>query len=317
MLHAGMIVFLITSGIPSCGDGQIGSGADSGEFREVGIYVKQPTQSLTEPRESQEEDSEQPESPNAANAAAPTANVADALASEMIDVPALPQRAVIGESRGTPSTGGVPAPSEALVTPNAIRAPESAGQGPGTVSFMGKTTEATTIVYVIDTSSSMNAHDAIEYARLKLKQSINGLGQKQKFQIIAYNLVPSVMKLRNDRSKTPPLYQATGPNLTLATQYINTLTATSGTKHLPALREAFRYKPDVMFFLTDAEDGLTPRELDQIKREWNNTGKTHIHCIQFAEGPDLGTPASVFLKKLAGDNRGSYTYINTTKLDGY
>ncbi len=316
MLHAGVIVFLITSGLPSCGDGQIGTGSDSGEFREVGIYVKQPSETQTPPKETDDAQPEEPQSAQAGAAAAKTSPAAEAPAAELIDLPDIAPHAVIGQSRSTPAPGGLPLPSKALVTPNgSVRSPPPApGQGPGNVSFMGHTTEAQTVVYVIDTSSSMGTNNALEFAQAKLKQSINGLGQKQQFQIISYTDAPVVMRLRNDRSEPPPLYRAIGPNLTLATQYINGFRADSGTNHQPALLAAFQYKPDVIFFLTDAEEGLSPKQLSKIKTEWNKQGKTHVHCVQFGTGPDLKLPSTVFLRTLASQNGGSYTYINIEKL---
>jgi hypothetical protein len=315
MLHAGVIVFLVTSGLPSCGDGRLGTGAESGEFREVGIYVKQPAESQTQPDEQDVEEPKLPQSATAGPPAKETAQATESVVATLIAVPVVQSQSTIGQSRTAPAPGGVPTPSEALVTPNAIRSPQSAGEGPGNVSFMGKTTEAQTVVYVIDTSHSMLNNDALVYAKVKLQQSINGLGQKQQFQIISYAIAPTVMRLKNDSASSPVLYRAIGPNLALARQYINTMQPDGGTKHYPALREAFRFKPDVIFLLTDADvDSLSPKELDEIKTGWNKTGKTHIHCIQFGTGPDLKLPTSMFLRKLASENRGSYTYLDVSQL---
>lgn len=316
MLHAGLIVFLLTSGLPSCGDGQIGTGADEGEFREVGIYVKDPAPLPITTETSKDDQSPKTESTNANQASASATQATDAIASDLIDVPQVSPRTVIGQSAGTPTPTGLPDVPEALVKSNAVRAPESQGEGPGVVSFMGQTTEAQSVVFVIDTSSSMEANNAIEYAKAKLKQSINGLNQKQEFQIISYNLITTVMRLRNDRTGTPPLYRATRPNLTLAASYISSLKATSGTKHGPALEQAFRYKPDVIFFLTDADsDYLSPKELSTIKTSWNKLGKTHIHCIHFGNGPNLKSGSANFLKTLASENRGSYSYFDVEQLE--
>jgi Mg-chelatase subunit ChlD len=182
---------------------------------------------------------------------------------------------------------------------------------------MGQSAQAQSVVFVIDTSSSMLTNDAINYAKAKLLQSINGLEQKQQFQIVAYAIVPTAMRLRADRAESAPLYRATGANLTLARQWINTLVASGGTKHRPALQEAFRHKPDVIFFLTDADsDTLSPREISEIKTVWNKQAKTQIHCIKFGIGPDLQPVESNFLRTLAADSRGSYSYLDIDQLAG-
>ncbi len=317
ILHAGLLVMLMTSGLPSCGDGQMGTGEGHGEFVEVGIYVKQPADSPIQPEESKNEEVQQPESTNPNPTTAPATQTADSTASQLIELPDVSPRAVIGQSRGTPAPSGVPEAPDALVTSNAVRAPasQSLGNGPGVVSFMGQSTEAQSVVFVIDTSSSMRTNDAIDYAKAKLMQSINGLNQKQQFQIVSYTLVPTIMRLRNDRAETAPLYRATGTNLTLARQYINGLGASGGTKHRPALQEAFRFKPDVIFFLTDAdEDRLSPREMSEIKTLWNKESKTHIHCFKFGIGPDLQPPEANFLRTLARENHGSYSYLDIAQL---
>lgn len=317
MLHAGIIVFLVTSGLPSCGDGQIGTGANEGEFREVGIYVKQPpSESVEKPEETEVETPEDNAAAENSTANQQTAKAVDQSVSELIELPNVKTPAVIGSSRGGPSETGPPEQSEAMVTPNAVRPPPSKGQGPGSVSFMGQTTQAQSVVFVIDTSSSMGGYHALSYAQAKLKSSINGLSQKQKFQIIAYNnQAPRVMRLGNDTSGSA-LYPALGPNRRMATAYINTFVPSGGTKHFPALVAAFKFRPDVIFFLTDAEDALTVKEMNEIRMVHNKDKKTHIHCIKFGQGADLPSRAGDFLKSLASENKGSYTYIDVEKLAG-
>ena len=321
-LHAAVIVFLITSGLPSCGEerGGIGSGADSGEFRDVGIYIKQPDDSPESPEESPDEspETEQPNE-NASKVTQETKQATDVetIASDLLSVPEVKAPAVIGQSRTGASSTGVPNIAEsAIVTPNAVRSPKSNSPGPGKVSFMGKTAVAQKVVFVIDTSSSMDNHEAMRYAKAKLKQSINGLTQAQRFQIISYTLTANVMRLPNDTAKTPTLYPAIGPNLRLATYHINGMTAKGGTNHEPALKAALGYKPDVVFFLTDADDDrLTESTLALVRKDWNKDKKAHLHCIKFGEGPDLNSRTGRLMKRLADENSGSYSYLDVSRLD--
>ena len=316
MLHAGVIVFLVTSGIPSCGDQQLGTGADHGDFRQVGIYIKEPTNSPEHPKETDKEDPQQTQSQTPRASAAPSTQEADADAAELIDLPDVKPRAVIGQNASVAPPAGVPNASEATVTANSVYTPPAKGQGPGNVSFMGQTTPAQKVVYVIDTSSSMTTKNAIGYAREKLMQSINGLTQKQQFQIISYTHVTKIMHLRNDKGPAASLYRATRPNLTLATFHINSFQASGGTKHMPALKAALEFQPDVIFLLTDADqDRLSAGDLYTIRAEYNKGGKTHINCIQFGDGPNLASAADSFLQKLAGENRGTYSYMDISKLE--
>lgn len=318
ILHAGVIVFLITSGLPSCGDGQYGTGADQGDFREVGIYVKQPSESF-EKSEDTTDNEEQPNETNpTTNAAATETQIneaADATANALINLPKVDAPAVIGQGGGAPTEIGIPNAPEAMVTPNAVKAPQSPGQGPGNVSFLGHNTAAQSVVYVIDTSSSMDAYDALNFAKTKLMASINGLSPKQQFQIISYSDTSTVMRLRNAKEGSFSLYRAVGPNLRLATLHINSFRAHGGTKHMPAIEIAFNFNPDVIFLLTDADTNLKPKDLYRIRKELNKGGKTHVHCIKFGEGADLKSREGNFLRTLAAENNGSYSYVDVQKLE--
>lgn len=317
ILHAGVIVFLITSGLPSCGDGQYGTGADQGDFREVGIYVKQPSESLQK-TENETENIEKPteniQTTSNVAEAQPT-ETADQIANSMINLPSIDAPSVIGVGGGAPTDIGVPSAPEAMVTPNAVKAPQSPGEGPGNVSFLGHNTSAESVVYVIDTSGSMVNNDALGFAKTKLMASINGLSPKQQFQIISYNEATTVMRLRNTKPGSFTLYRAVGPNQVLATRHINSLSAGGGTKHMPAIRAAFQFKPDVIFLLSDAQTDLGPKDLSEIRHQLNKGGATRIHCIRFGEGANLKSREGNFLRDLATQNNGSYSYLDVQKLE--
>ncbi len=317
MLHAAVIVFLVTSGIPSCGDQQIGTGADHGNFREVGIYIKEPNTPTERPKDPQDDQPKKDNrSPSKSASAAPSKKNIDETVSDLIDVPDVQNRSVIGQSAAAPPPGGVPSESEATVTANSVYTPPAKGQGPGNVSFMGQTTPAKRVVYLIDTSSSMNSYEAIEYAKVKLKQSINGLTQQQLFQIISYADFPSPMRFKQESKDSVPLYRANGINLRLANRHINSITAVGGTQHMRALEQALTLKPDVLFFLTDAsQEAVSPRDMERIQKVLNKDGKTHIYCFKFGRGPDLKSRSENFLRKLASENRGTYTYMDIEKLE--
>ena len=65
-------------------------------------------------------------------------------------------------------------------------------------------------------------------------------------------------------------------------------------------------RPDVIFFLTDTDDPMSPGEMAEVRRR--NGGVAMLHTIEFGHGarprPDN------FLVRLAAENRGKYVYVN-------
>ena len=85
-----------------------------------------------------------------------------------------------------------------------------------------------------------------------------------------------------------------------------------GTQHGEALEEALKLSPDVIFFLTDADQPeLSAERLARIKRR--NGGRTSIHTIEFGLGARLSRDN--FLAKIARQNGGKYVYIDISKRD--
>ena len=73
-----------------------------------------------------------------------------------------------------------------------------------------------------------------------------------------------------------------------------------------ALREALKLKPEVIFFLTDA-DLISNSDVDEILTE---VGPTRIQAVEFGFGMSLGqrTP----LGRLATTTGGTYRYIDVS-----
>ena len=59
---------------------------------------------------------------------------------------------------------------------------------------------------------------------------------------------------------------ATDRNKRLAANFVGGITADGGTDRMAALREAINFAPDVIFFLTDADDPMPPSELAEIAK---------------------------------------------------
>jgi len=183
------------------------------------------------------------------------------------------------------------------------------GGVPGTA-FLGVRDQATRVVYAIDCSASMANDNAIRSAKAALVASLQSLTESQQFQIIFYNQTPNLMRLRNN--STADMAFATEVNKTLARQHIAGVEPDLGTDHLPALKMALRLGPEVIFFLTDADEPqLSAGELQELHRL--NAGRTRIHTIEFGRGAELGETVN-FLKKLATQNGGTYRYHDVRRI---
>ena len=166
--------------------------------------------------------------------------------------------------------------------------------------------EGNTFVYVFDRSSSMGigASSLLASAKRELLASLEDLGEENRFQIIFYNQKPTMMNLgrgyaglvfADDRAKE------------LARRFVAGILADGATEHFDPLRDALRLAPDVIFFLTDADEPeLSDGRLAQIRNL--NGGRTTINTIEFGEGPQ--PRRENFLARIARENGGKYIYID-------
>ena len=104
---------------------------------------------------------------------------------------------------------------------------------------------------------------------------------------------------------------ATDRNKQLAAKFVGGITADGGTDRLTALKDAIAFAPDVIFFLTDADDPMSPGELAEIARD-NRRAQAAICVIEFGrrQSPSPGN----FLTELAKQSGGQYGYVNTAML---
>ena len=80
-----------------------------------------------------------------------------------------------------------------------------------------------------------------------------------------------------------------------------------GTDHMLALRAALALRPEVIYFLTDA-DLMTRSDAATIIAE---AGRCRIQAIEFGTGVELAGSANP-LRKLATATGGTYRYINVS-----
>jgi von Willebrand factor type A domain len=177
------------------------------------------------------------------------------------------------------------------------------GIGPGT-QFFGARDHAHSFAYVIDCSGSMATRNSLEIAKRELLASLDQLPPDAEFAVVFYNLLA---KMLSDPQLHKGLMSATTANKAWVRKELTGILPDGGTDHMSALRAALVLKPEVIFFLTDA-DLMTNSDVNQILAE---VGTTRIQAIEFGRGISLGerTP----LRRLANTTGGAYLYIDVSK----
>lgn len=194
------------------------------------------------------------------------------------------------------------------LTGNGSRRQGGTDQGTSTEVF-GVTGIGTKFVYVFDRSGSMANYNnrPLRAAQLELSESLKDLDSVHQFQIIFYNERPKLIEQTPGKAE---LIWGNSTGMQEAGRFIQRVKASGGTEHLAALKLALGMSPDVVFFLTDADEPqLTYGELQRIQ-QWNRG--TTIHAIEFGSGPSLS--ADNFLKRLAKQNGGQHAYVDVLKL---
>ena len=100
---------------------------------------------------------------------------------------------------------------------------------------------------------------------------------------------------------------ATAANKARVQAQLQTVVPDGGTDHMLALRTALGLRPEVVFFLTDA-DLMTNNDVNEILAE---AGGGRIQAVEFGRGSDLGLETP--LRRLATTTGGTYRYIDSTK----
>ena len=245
------------------------------------------------------------DSATAAPGGEPVRTLADALGGPVSIDPtsALPAAPAVGGSSGEAGAADI------RTTIGTAQSRPVALGGKATVGVFGATGEGYKFVYVFDRSGSMggSGRNALEAAKAELLASLRALGQTHQFQIIFYNDRISKFNPTGDPDR---LVFATEQNKQAAARFLATITADGGTQHEAALSAAIKLRPDVIFFLTDADEPkLYPAQLQRIHRMAN--GIT-INTIEFGYGPRVDDDN--FLVRLARENGGQHAYFDVSKL---
>ena len=192
--------------------------------------------------------------------------------------------------------------------------------GPNPSRFRGNQTQTSVFgvqgvgskfIYVFDRSQSMSGYEGrpLASAKAELIASLESLQSTHQFQIVFYNQKPLVFNPFPDR--TPQMMFGNDRDKELAMEFVRKVVADGSTHHIDALKLAVGLGPDVVFFLTDAEEPrLNEGELAMIRR-WNQA-EASINTIEFGGGPFRG--GDNFLAKLARENNGRHVYVDVTRL---
>ena len=239
-----------------------------------------------------------------ANAAAPTRDpAADSLLSEI-----LPTR---DSADLTPQT--VPGPATSVLgmlnsTSQGDGGGRGGGQGGGIGSGVGPGTEffgmrdrGGSYAYVIDCSGSMTTRGSLDVAKRELLTSLGQVPAEARFAVVFYNLDARVF---TDPTGREGLMPASPANKARVRALLATVQPDGGTDHMKALRAALALRPEVIFFLTDA-DLMNTQDVAEILSQ---VGKTRIQAVEF--GLVGGLNGSAPLRSLARSTGGSYRYID-------
>ncbi|HJQ81614.1 MAG TPA: hypothetical protein VJ828_16750 [Lacipirellulaceae bacterium] len=205
------------------------------------------------------------------------------------------------------SSGGGP-PDAVQIPPGGSRqGAVAAAIGDARVSVFGVEGTGSKFVYVFDRSSSMDG-PPLAAAKRQLIESLRSLESAHQFHIIFFNTRTRSFDIAEGGRR---IAFATDRNKQLAANFVGGITADGGTDRLAALREAIGFAPDVIFFLTDADDAMSASELAEIART-NRRLRTAICVIEF--GRRATPPGSNFLTELARESGGQYGYVNAAAL---
>jgi len=161
------------------------------------------------------------------------------------------------------------------------------------------------LAYVFDRSGSMGWHNALAVAKDQLLASLESLEKTHQFQIVFFNEEPSIPQIGGTPGQ---LLFATDQNKILARKFVGSIIPAGNTDREKALSLALKLQPDVIFFLTDADDPMWPEQLETIRRLSNGIS---INAIEFGSGP---APRSEnFLVRLARETGGKYGYVDISK----
>ena len=185
------------------------------------------------------------------------------------------------------------------------------GQGQGlNVGFYGTGGNARKIIYVVDASGSLI--DTLPFVIKELKESISSLKEQQQYTVVFFQA--------GDPVEVPPVgwKAATADNKRKTFEFIDldagNIVPRGRTDPVKAIKLSMKYKPELMFILSDNITGKGQYEVDRDEllkflNDVNKDRKTTINTIQFLYPDPLET-----LKTIATEHRGTMKFVTEADL---
>ncbi|GAB4149135.1 MAG: hypothetical protein Tsb009_23270 [Planctomycetaceae bacterium] len=173
------------------------------------------------------------------------------------------------------------------------------GGGKGLGGIFGQTEPGKSYIYVIDCSKSMNYRNSdrtssrFQQVKIELVRSVGQLGPGNRFYIILFNEKPLPMPSRFPEPASEELRLK-------YLKWVAQQQADGDTKPLASLHKALRFRPDVIYFLTD---GIFEKHV-QIALKRIRQKRTVIHTFAMGE-----RGSEELLKTIAETNGGKYRFI--------
>jgi hypothetical protein len=189
------------------------------------------------------------------------------------------------------------APPQPLLNPGSIGTGQ-ADSGPGMFPAAGT---GRSVVFVLDRSMSMGMHDGFRRARAELLASLARLPSSARFQVIAYKDIAEPLMVSGSAGLLP----ADRDTIAEVTRLVAGMRAEGRTNHVNALKHGLMLLPDVLYFVTDADE-LSVADVTGVTRF--NGGRTSIHVVEMSARADDGS--DTVLHQLAIQNRGTYRRVS-------
>ena len=159
------------------------------------------------------------------------------------------------------------------------------------------------IVFVLDTSGSMNEEGKMEKARAALLFGVRTLRDGDRFNIINFAGEEHLMETG--------LIAADAAGKRRGEDFVNKLTATGGTNINDSLVAALKQfgvspRPQMLVFMTDGLPTVGEQNIERIVANVNKAKAADIRLFAFGVGYDVNTQ---LLDKLAAENSGAADYI--------
>jgi Ca-activated chloride channel family protein len=159
------------------------------------------------------------------------------------------------------------------------------------------------IVFVLDTSGSMNEEGKMEKARSALLFGVRSLRDSDRFNVISF--------AGEERLMESGMIQANAAGRARGEEFVKKLRATGGTNINDALRAALRQfnasdRPKMLVFMTDGLPTVGETNVQRIVENARGVRVPGVRLFTFGVGYDVNT---ALLDKLAAENGGVADYV--------